>query len=451
MLKLLLQLCIVAAVAWPLRAAEQPVPLKPAPIAPAELVSLSAKLRVKDVEQRREAVKRLAVFPERETAKLLIQVGLRDTAPEVRSASYDALLKFRDSHEVCDFLVERMNQEARLAKPDANAPLLLGVLLSSTLADVETATLRYLDEKLATVKSGPLFAMELADRLATRRDRADIAALNHLAQSKLFEQFVVRRGVIRALANVEHVDGVDAIIKLLDKIDGEARADAAEYLMLVTGQRWTTPAKWTTWWMENKSSFEYPKPFVRPPFRALQYRPFDSESSFYGFPIYAKRLVFVLDSSGSMQGERLATAKRELSTAVQQLRDNVQFAIVVFNGDVIYWKRQLSHATTTAKADALQFIDRLAARSNTATYEGLQAAFNFDVEAIYLLTDGAPTSGRIVEPVAIVEAITSQNRTRRQSIYTIGVSPGEVDSPFEVFLRNLADANYGLYRRVEKE
>lgn len=99
----------------------------------------------------------------------------------------------------------------------------------------------------------------------------------------------------------------------------------------------------------------------------------------------------------------------------------------------------------------MQFIDRLAARSNTATYEGLQAAFNFDVEAIYLLTDGAPTSGRIVEPGAIVEAVTSQNRSRRQSIYTIGVSPGDVDSLFEVFLRNLADQNYGLYRRVEKE
>jgi uncharacterized protein YegL len=237
---------------------------------------------------------------------------------------------------------------------------------------------------------------------------------------------------------------------LFDKIDGEARAYAMESLMLVSGQRFTTPAEWATWWTANKSTFEYPRPFARPPFRALQYRPFDSESSFYGFPIYAKRLVFVLDSSGSMQGQRLATAKRELSAAVQQLRDNVQFAIVVFNGDVIYWRRQLATATTPVKAEAVQFVDRIAARSNTATYEGLQGAFNFDVEAIYLLTDGAPTSGRVVEPGAIVEAITVQNRARRQSIYTIGVNPGEVDSLFEVFLRNLADQNYGLYRRVDE-
>ena len=49
-----------------------------------------------------------------------------------------------------------------------------------------------------------------------------------------------------------------------------------------------------------------------------------------------------------------------------------------------------------------------------------------------------------------MRAISSINRSRRESIYTIGIGAGVVGSPMDTFLRTLAETNYGLYRRVDE-
>ena len=73
----------------------------------------------------------------------------------------------------------------------------------------------------------------------------------------------------------------------------------------------------------------------------------------------------------------------------------------------------------------------------------------FDAEAIFLLTDGQPTAGKIVSPTEIVAAIVRENFARRMSVYTIGIDAGQPGSDFDSFLRNLAETNFGEYRRVE--
>ncbi len=173
------------------------------------------------------------------------------------------------------------------------------------------------------------------------------------------------------------------------------------------------------------------------------------ESSYYGLPIYAKRVVFVLDGSGSMSGMKLAKAQDELAQAIVRLPADVQFGIVVFNSDVLRWRPTLMLAERVNKEAALQFIRRIVAQNNTSTYAALQTALAFDAEATYLLTDGVPSSGRIVAPQAILAAITQQNRLHRQSIYTIGVGVDSAGPEFATFLRTLAETNSGAYRSVE--
>jgi hypothetical protein len=98
----------------------------------------------------------------------------------------------------------------------------------------------------------------------------------------------------------------------------------------------------------------------------------------------------------------------------------------------------------------MRFVGYLNADGQTAAYDALQAALCFDVEAIYFLTDGQPTVGRLVTPPAIVAAIGQQNRSRRVSMYAIGIAPGGPGSPLDAFLRTIAEQNFGSYRRVEQ-
>ena len=80
----------------------------------------------------------------------------------------------------------------------------------------------------------------------------------------------------------------------------------------------------------------------------------------------------------------------------------------------------------------------------------METAFNFDVEAIYFLTDGEPTSGKIVSPPAIVAAVSQANRSRRISIYSIGIAPGPPGGQLDLFLKTISGENYGEYRRVDQ-
>ena len=122
---------------------------------------------------------------------------------------------------------------------------------------------------------------------------------------------------------------------------------------------------------------------------------------------------------------------------------------MVFNSSVARWHNDLVPATAVNKQEAIQFIERQNPQASTSSYNALEAALAYDIEAIYFLTDGAPTSGKILAPVDIIHTIIDSNRLRRISIYTIGIAPGFSGSPTDQFLKNLAEENLGTYRRVD--
>ena len=46
--------------------------------------------------------------------------------------------------------------------------------------------------------------------------------------------------------------------------------------------------------------------------------------------------------------------------------------------------------------------------------------------------------------------ITQGNRPLRRSIYSLGMAVGIENSPFDLFLKALAEENFGTYRRVDQ-
>ena len=199
--------------------------------------------------------------------------------------------------------------------------------------------------------------------------------------------------------------------------------------------------EWTKWWAENKATFTFPE-------RVAAEEPVDpKQSTYYGIPICAKRIVFVLDTSGSMRGYPMEAAKMALLKTVESLPESVSFDMVLFDKTAAVWQPRLLPATLQAKQMAAQTVIARGMSMGTASHAALNAAFSLDPEVIYFLSDGEPTDGN---PSQIIESMSERNRTRRISIHTIGVvtqKGGGAGLTF--FMKPLAEHNYGSFRLVE--
>ena len=101
---------------------------------------------------------------------------------------------------------------------------------------------------------------------------------------------------------------------------------------------------------------------------------------------------------------------------------------------------RLERATPEAKERALNAVSRLRPVGGTNIYGALQTAFDDpDIDTIYLLTDGQPSGGLIVDPVEIADQVARWNGSRRLRIHGIAVG---IDS---VLIKSLADDSGGTY------
>jgi hypothetical protein len=410
---------------------------------------LQMQLRSRQAADRVAALRQIGEFGDLDAAKLVMQLGLRDAAPEVRQAAFDALRSYRNQPEICRMLLGALKKGAKAKQPTPGADVLLAVLLSSDDEEIAEELSACLENPLGTSPGGPALVAMTADQLGLHGEEPDLAPLKKLTATKLFEaNFAVRRAVVQAIMRIREPAAIDDLIQLLGRVEGEVRGDISQYLAEVTRQQHgLDAAAWGKWWAGAKADFKFPplaRAFAAPAAAG------DNRSSYYGLPLFAERVVFVFDTSGSMGGARLEAAKRELAKAITTLPENCSFGIVVFNTRVASWQKQLVLATQANKDAAARFVGALVAREQTATYDALAAAFNFDAEAIYLLTDGEPTTGRVVNASDIVASISRGNLARRLSIYVIGIGVGPEGGPFDAFLSELAKRNFGQYRRVDQ-
>jgi hypothetical protein len=407
------------------------------------VASAQRQLRSSDPSQRAAALVRLREAPSASAAKVVMTVGLADSAPEVRRASYETLLAWKDRKEICTCLSKTLDKETRGKKPGPLVAPVLAVLLASELPEGQREATRFID---GSVPEGIATVAAIADELGRRGDEQSLDALRNMTRLKCFAStFACRRAVVQAMVLVRSREAVDTLVALLAKVDGEVHGDIVRHLADISGQQCKTDQAWREWWKGHKDTFEFPIGAA-----SRQDSPSLASVYYYGLPIYAQRMVFVIDISGSMGGARLETAKRELLSAIASLPRDHAFAIVVFSDKTAVWKPGLTLATAEAKETVRRYVAGLRAGGRTATFDALEAAFRFDAEAIYLLTDGEPNHGKIHAPLAIIAAIGRVNHARRLSIYTIGIMPGVPGGPLDSFVKTLAEQNWGLYRRVDQ-
>ncbi len=111
--------------------------------------------------------------------------------------------------------------------------------------------------------------------------------------------------------------------------------------------------------------------------------------------VVAKDVIFVLDTSGSMEGKKLDQAKEALEFVLDRLHEEDQFNIVAFNTSVKTYATGLRPASERAGAEA--FVRKLSAGGGTNIHQALLEALSMTTSArpqfILFLTDGLPTAG----------------------------------------------------------
>lgn len=140
--------------------------------------------------------------------------------------------------------------------------------------------------------------------------------------------------------------------------------------------------------------------------------------------IIQKDIVFVLDTSGSMQGDNIEQAKKALLFCVNGLNKQDRFNIVQFATEVNTYENKLVEANTENVAKAKEYINKLEALGATDIEGALMKALSMRSEdkrpfMIIFITDGKPTIG-VKEPKDIIANIEKAN-TANTRIFVFGV------------------------------
>jgi Ca-activated chloride channel family protein len=141
-------------------------------------------------------------------------------------------------------------------------------------------------------------------------------------------------------------------------------------------------------------------------------------------PAVPKDVVFVMDTSGSMRGEKIEQARAALDYCVQNLAPGDRFNLVQFATTATLLRPGLVEAAAPGKTSAARFISKLKARGGTNIGDALAKALKqFDdstrPKMVVFITDGEPTVGE-TDPGAILRALQAANTTDTR-VFVFGV------------------------------
>jgi len=137
--------------------------------------------------------------------------------------------------------------------------------------------------------------------------------------------------------------------------------------------------------------------------------------------VVAKDVIFVLDTSGSMEGQKLEQAQAAVEFVLDHLHQEDRFNIVAFNTSVKVYASSLRPASE--REEARRFVRHLYAGGGTdidrALLEALHMATDEQPQYIVFLTDGLPTVG--VTDLERIIADVNQATAKNVRLFTFGV------------------------------
>lgn len=139
-----------------------------------------------------------------------------------------------------------------------------------------------------------------------------------------------------------------------------------------------------------------------------------------------KDVVFVVDTSGSMAGDKLRQAKKALEFCVENLNDADRFEIVRFSTEAEPLFEKLAEASAANRGKAGEFIKNLRPLGGTAIDEALHQALDLRPAksdrpfVVIFLTDGQPTIGTTNEDEIVSRVTKAAEGNARIFCFGIG-------------------------------
>jgi HEAT repeat protein len=303
------------------------------------------------------------------------------------------------------------------------------------------------------------FNKEAASRDWTKRlDAVDVAAryagasaVPFLAERLEDKEWRVRMAAAQGLGRIRTKECVAPLITALEtEEDRRPRRAIADALFRITGQHlYDMYELWVKWWSRNHASFVVSAVV---PAKKKRKGGRQTVADFYGVPVESERVVFVIDKSGSMggaffRGEKLQDneldkAVKEMLKVVRRMRNGAQVNVVFFESGIERWAKKLRKLDKKTRASLQSYVEAQEPTGGTNLYDGLEMAMRMrDVDTIYLLSDGAPGSGKWVADEDILREIGKLNKKLRIQIHTVSLGR-ESD-----LLKQLAEQSGGTYVR----
>ncbi len=207
--------------------------------------------------------------------------------------------------------------------------------------------------------------------------------------------------------------------------------------------------------LSNKFSPQYG---VNPKLTYESYRPPQPEvveamlQSWQQFAKKASLVAVVIDTSGSMRGQKLTSVQNTLLNYVQNLGPKEQIALISFNSSIN--EPVIVKGTPEGKTKGIQFISSLQAKGGTRLYDSALYARDWlrknlqptAINAVLILTDGEDSGSRInLDQLGQELQKSGFNSDERIAFFTIGYGKEGEFKP--QVLEKIAQLNGGYYRK----
>ena len=203
------------------------------------------------------------------------------------------------------------------------------------------------------------------------------------------------------------------------------RKGLTEATATVKADRWSGMDDFRLFWVADKDDLGL---------RALAFRGSAKEDGFFmllGNPtgaaaetVVEKDVIFVLDTSGSMRGEKIEQARSALDYCLEHLNKGDRFNVITFGTTVRSFRDELVALAPATLGAAREFVENVVANGQTNISGALEKALAGKSDAgrpriMIFLTDGAPTVGERI-PEKILDQVKKWN-TGGTKIFVMGV------------------------------
>jgi sulfur transfer complex TusBCD TusB component (DsrH family) len=165
---------------------------------------------------------------------------------------------------------------------------------------------------------------------------------------------------------------------------------------------------------------------------------------------HPKRVVFLCNASASVK-TKFALIKKELSGAIDGLKPDQQFDVVLWqDGLAIAFQRDaLAPATEESKKRCAAFVERTIARGNKNALPAISLAFKLKPDLIHLLTDSDfPDNDAVLKKVRELNKAGADGEVPT-TVNTIAVvNEKGTDTSFLKLLETIAKENGGRFSKV---